>query len=340
MKNRRIKVAVSGVGGGVGQSIIKALSQTSYSLIGLDSEILAAGAYCVPKSYQIPYAKSKDFIPRLLEICKKEKCRLLFPGLDAELPFLAANITKFETIGTRVVVSSPDVVEISDNKLLTYSTLTKAGIVVPLTVDLCECIKNQKTAFPSYPVILKPKQGGARSKNVIKIVSQDYLRVFLRANDYKNYIVQEYIEGDEYTCGTVTLSGKHIGTIIMRRILRDGDTYKAFVEKNSIIEKEVSKVVKFIKPVGALNVQLRLKDGKPYIFELNARCSGTTAARAMAGFNEPKIIADYFLLHKQPKFKIKQVSILRYWNELVVGNDKIESFKNNTVVTNNKFQPL
>jgi carbamoyl-phosphate synthase large subunit len=340
MNSKRIKIAVSGVGGGVGQSIIKALSKTSYSIIGLDGEILAAGAYCVSKSYQIPYAKNKDFIPRLLEICKKEKCRLLFPGLDAELPFFAANIKKFEAIGTRVVISSPNVVEISDNKLLTYSILKKAGILVPLTVDLREYIKNKKKSFSGFPIILKPKKGGARSKNVIKIISQDHLQAFLHMNDCKNYIVQEYIEGDEYTCGTVTLSGKHIGTIIMRRILRDGDTYKAFVEKNTAIDKEISKVIELIKPVGALNVQLRLKDGNPYIFELNARCSGTTAARAMAGFNEPKIIADYFLLQKQPKYKIKQISILRYWKEMAVENDKIESFKNNTVIANSKFKPL
>jgi len=340
MNNKRIKIAITGVGGGVGQSIIKALSQTSYSLIGLDSEILATGAYSVPRSYKIPYAKSKDFIPRLLEICKKENCKLLFPGLDAELPFLAANTTKFEAIGTHVIVSSSDVVEISDNKLLTYQVLSKAGITIPLTVDLCEYLKNKEIAIPNYPIILKPKKGGARSKNVVKIVSRGQLQVFLHTNNCEDYIAQEYIEGDEYTCGTVTLDGKHVGTIIMKRILRDGDTYKAFVEKNPIIDKEVSKVIKFLKPIGALNVQLRLKNGKPYIFELNARCSGTTAARAIAGFNEPKMIADYFLLHKQPKFKIKEISILRYWKELVVKNDKIESFKNNKVITNDEFRSL
>lgn len=340
MNKKRIKIAITGVGGGVGQSIIKSLSQTSYSLVGLDSEVLATGAYCVPKCYQIPYAKNKDFIPKLLEICKKEKCKLLFPGMDAELSLLAANVEKFEAIGTKVIISSPNVIEISDDKLLTYSTLTKSGIKVPPTIDLEDYIKNPTILLPNFPVILKPRKGGARSKNVIKIINQEQLKKFIDNNDYNNYIIQEYIDGDEYTCGTVTLNNKHIGTIIMRRILRDGDTYKAFVEKNTIIENEIAKIIKLIKPFGACNIQLKLKNGKPYIFEINARCSGTTVARSIAGFNEPKMIADYLLLNKQPKFNIKQISILRYWKELVVENTKIKNFKKNTVITSSKFKLL
>lgn len=340
MNNKQIKIAITGVGGGVGQSIIKSLSQTSYSLVGLDSEVLATGAYCVPKCYQIPYAKNKDFIPKLLEICKKEKCKLLFPGMDAELSLLAANVEKFEAIGTKVIISSPNVIEISDDKLLTYSTLTKSGIKVPPTIDLEYYVKNPTISLPNFPVILKPRKGGARSKNVIKIINQEQLKKFIDNNDYNNYIIQEYIDGDEYTCGTVTLNNKHIGTIIMRRILRDGDTYKAFVEKNTIIENEIAKIIKLIKPFGACNIQLRLKNGKPYIFEINARCSGTTAARSIAGFNEPKMIADYLLLNKQPKFNIKQISILRYLKELVVENTKIKNFKKNTVITSSKFKLL
>ncbi|MGN5480841.1 ATP-grasp domain-containing protein [Cupriavidus basilensis] len=79
--------------------------------------------------------------------------------------------------------------------------------------------------------------------------------------------------------------------------------------------------------MGALNVQLRMRDGIPYIFELNARCSGTTAARALAGFNEPKMIADFYLKDIEPAFSIKELSILRYWKELVVENDAIEKMR-------------
>ena len=80
------------------------------------------------------------------------------------------------------------------------------------------------------------------------------------------FIVQEYIEGDEYTCGSITLNDNLSGIIIMRRILRDGDTYKCFVEKNEVIEETIRTLLKSIKPYGACNIQLRMKNKIPYIF--------------------------------------------------------------------------
>ena len=86
-------------------------------------------------------------------------------------------------------------------------------------------------------------------------------------------------------------------------------------------------MVEALGPFGACNVQLRVQGGKPYVFEINARCSGTTAGRALAGFNEPKIIADHLCDGVVPVLDIKEISILRYWQELVVPNCRIEQLR-------------
>jgi carbamoyl-phosphate synthase large subunit len=155
--------------------------------------------------------------------------------------------------------------------------------------------------------------------------AEEFLRVKKTIGIEANrFIVQEYIEGDEYTCGSVTLDGICKGVIVMRRILRDGDTHKCFVEKNAVIEDTVRKAINELKPFGACNVQLRMRDGEPYVFEINARCSGTTASRTLCGFNEPLMIADFLLKGKGPIFSIEEKTILRYWKELVVDNDRID----------------
>lgn len=123
----------------------------------------------------------------------------------------------------------------------------------------------------------------------------------------------------------------------MRRILRDDDTYKCFIEKNDVIEKEVRRIVEVIKPFGACNVQLRVKNGKPYVFEINARCSGTTAARTLSGFNEPKMITDYLLKGIEPSFEIKEQTILRYWNEIVVDNQTVEEFNKTGILRHKNY---
>ncbi|MGY2490716.1 ATP-grasp domain-containing protein [Cupriavidus sp. CP313] len=325
MNTKSLSIAVTGLGGGVGQSIVKALYDTDYRIVGVDGGALGAGLYAVPAAYIVPYAKDPNFIDRLLDICEKEKCALLFPGSDPELSLLARNVQRFADIGTRVIVSSPRTVEIADDKFLTFTILRELGVSVPYTVDLTNYASGSSLPMP-LPFILKPKVNGSRSKDVFLIKEDKTFRML--ENDpsvqINRFVAQAYIEGDEYTCGTVSVEGGHVGTIIMRRILRNGDTYKCFSVNSPRIEEEVAKVVAGVKPVGALNVQLRMKDGVPYVFEFNARCSGTTAARALAGFNEPKMIADFYLKGIEPAFEIKELSILRYWKELVVANSAIK----------------
>ncbi len=313
------KILITGVGGGVGQSIIKALQNTTYELVGVDSEKLAVGLHCLPSSYLGYYASDPNYIDRLLEICQYEECSLIFPGHDAELGAISENAENFISNNITPVVSSFDVIRICDDKMETNIFIRNQRLPAPETF-----LFNERNNNHRFPVVLKPQKGGARSRNMFVARTQNEFDTYKSLVDPDNCIIQEYIDGDEYTCGSVTLGGKCKGVIIMRRILRNGDTYKAFVEKNELIETTVRDVIEKLKPFGACNVQLRMRNGIPYIFEINARCSGTTAARALAGFNEPKIIADYVLHGIEPDYSIKNISVLRYWKELVIENKNID----------------
>jgi carbamoyl-phosphate synthase large subunit len=326
--NDSIRVAVTGAGGGVGQSVIKALQGTDYGIIALDSDPLATGLYAgALRSYLIPRPTDPAFVDRVLSICRTERCQVLFPGLDTELALLAQNSQRFRDAGVTAVVSSPRVVEVSDNKLLTYRTLTELGIMVPATVDMATWTVSNECPLP-YPYVLKKREGGSRSRDVYVIYGrQDLDEILSRKVEVSQFVAQEYVDGDEYTCGSVTLDGQCLGVIVMRRTLRDGDTYKCFAVRNHAVEAAVSELMNALQPFGACNAQLRLKDGKPYVFEINARCSGTTAARAQCGFNEPKMIADYLCRGHKPEFSIAEQTVLRYWNELVVPNDTIDTMR-------------
>jgi carbamoyl-phosphate synthase large subunit len=335
--SKTYNIAITGVGGGVGQSILKSLYDTPYNIVGLDGEALGTGLFAVPNGYRIPYARQPEFIDRLLDICKKENIHLLFPGLDAELMPLALNRQRFADIGTTVIVSDPSVIAISDDKQLTYECLAPHGISVPRTMLFTD-FTEQLDAL-AFPLIIKQKVGGARSKNVYLVKNTAELDGLMHQKDFvaADFIAQEYIEGEEFTCGSVNLDGACKGVIVMKRTLRDGDTYKCFSVKNEMIEAEVYKIMSVLQPFGACNVQLRVKDGKPFVFEINARCSGTTAARTLCGFNEPKMIADYLLHSIAPQFHIKEQTILRFWKELVVDNDKVAKVSNEQEIHLKRF---
>ena len=327
-------IAVTGAGGGVGQSIIKSLYDTDYKVIALDGETLGAGLYAVSISYKIPYANNPEYISTLLNICQQEKVDLLFPGLDIELEILSKNIDKFKEIGTTVIVSDLNVVKISNDKQYMHDCLTKINAAVPFTIPFLQA----KIEDIEYPVIFKQMVDGARSQNVFLVKNIEEFKSIIQSikSPLNNFIIQEYIEGEEYTCGTVNLDGECKGAIIMKRTLRDGDTYKCFSVKNEIIEDTIKNIANEIKPFGACNFQLRVKNNIPYIFEINARCSGTTASRTLCGFNEPKMIADYLLKNIEPTYNIKELTILRYWNELVVNNEDVKTVENQNCLKNSQ----
>lgn len=327
-------VAVTGVGGGVGQNIIKALQNTEYNVIGIDGEVLGTGLYATTKSYLGFYANHPKFIDRIIEICKKGKCTAVFPGLDVELILLSNNIEKLKANGILPIVSNPKVIEICDDKLETSKFLRSNNFPYIKTYRL------KDFSFElDFPVVLKPQKGGARSVGVFIAKDKREFDRYIENINIENYVVQEYIEGEEYTCGTILFENGCIGVIVMRRQIRAGDTYKAFVVKNKKLSNFVKSVINALKPFGACNVQLRLRDNIPYIFEFNARCSGTTANRALAGFNEPKMICDYIFKDiDDPHFDIKEIVILRYWKELVVSYDKIKEMKSNGFVYNDGME--
>jgi carbamoyl-phosphate synthase large subunit len=314
-------ILVTGVGGGVGQSVVKALQETDYTVVGVDTDELAAGLHAVSKAYKGYLAEDPRYADRLLEICARERCQLIFPGHDIELIPLSAHAARFAAAGVTAVVSSPEVIEICDDKLLTHRFLKKHGLPAPWTVPLADLSE------PHFPLVLKPQKGGARSRDTYVVRNTEELERYRRFVDEQNCIAQEYVEGDEYTCGTVNLDGRCHGVIVMRRTLRSGDTYKAFVEFEPRIESKVLAAAEALKPFGACNFQLRFRGGEPWIFEINARCSGTTAARMRVGFNEPRMIADYLLQKVPPTYDIKERTVLRYWNEIVVSNARVDRLR-------------
>lgn len=329
-----MNVAVLAVGGGVGQSIVKALQKTEYNAVGINSEVLGAGLYATRKAYLGLYANDPQFIDKLKKICIKEKCTVLFPGLDVELAPLSKEAERLKQMNIHPVVSDPNVIAICGDKFKTNEFLRVNGFPYPKTYKL-----NEYGFELDFPVILKPQKGGHRSIGQFKANNLKEFESYTANVDVNNYIVQEYIEGEEYTCGTVTLENQCVGAIVMKRELRNGDTINAFVVKDENLTGFLKKVVNTLRPFGPCNIQLRMKDNIPYIFEFNARCSGTTACRALAGFNEPKIVCDYIFKNiTNPQFEIKEIAILRYWNELIVDLSKISEMKSNGFVENQEIK--
>jgi carbamoyl-phosphate synthase large subunit len=259
------------------------------------------------------------FIERLIEICQAEGCKYLFSGFDAELAVLSRRSPTLRAKGIIPIVSTPEVVRLGDSKAALANFLKSNGFpYIPTATNYRELYDLKG------PYIVKP-DAGCRSQGVEKFNTVAEIQRAEIDFEVHHKIAQEYIEGDEYTCGTVSFDGDVKGVIAMTRELRSGDTYKARVDQNPIVIEFVRDIISTIQPFGPCNVQLRLRDGVPYVLEINVRCSGTTAARTLAGFNEPEMVLNH--LEGLPvEHNIEPIEILRYWDEIAVrpaGKERI-----------------
>jgi carbamoyl-phosphate synthase large subunit len=110
----------------------------------------------------------------------------------------------------------------------------------------------------------------------------------------------------------------------MRRELRDGKTYRAFVDQSPVLNRAVRKIADKLKPFGPANFQFRLDRDRVKVFEINARFSGTTPLRMRAGFNEVEMVLRHVLLGQrisQPA--VQPMTILRHWSETVVQPNEL-----------------
>ena len=105
----------------------------------------------------------------------------------------------------------------------------------------------------------------------------------------------------------------------MKKIIKHGQTYKAFVDDFALIRDSAEKFASKLGARGAINIQAKLQGDKPVIFEVNPRFSASCPIRAIAGVNEPDIVFRNTILKQEISIKTyKKIFCMRYWNEVYI----------------------
>lgn len=319
-------VGITGTGSLIGQGIIKSIQNSeyvnNYRLVGFDYFKNTVGSFWCEKNYILPdilkkEVTEKDWLDALIQTIQKEKLDILFIGVDFELPILAKEKNAIKSLtGCHIIVSDKSVIDVGNDKYLTYKFLKENNLSYPKTYLLDEV--DFKTL--SYPLIIKPRVG-ARSIGVYKVVSEEDLKDKIKKVD--NPIIQELVGNDntEYTCGILFFNNELIAQIPLRRTLKEGNTavseYSAsFSDK---LKEYVEQIALKLKPYGSCNLQLRIDDnGIPKLFEINPRHSGTTYMRSLFGHNEVIYTLKYLLEDKKIGFNLKEGKAIRFYEEKLV----------------------
>lgn len=272
-------VLITGIGGDISQSVATILreSRPDLRLIGVDVHTQHGGPLFVDHFQLVPKANDPGYLDAIKEVVRIHSVGIVIPmsepELAATLPFpeLAPGI-KWITAGERVVKTGLD-------KLETMNALRGVGIPVPWTVP----VRDGRPA--AYPCILKNRTGSG-SRAVFTVADNeeaDYL-----ASRYSNAIFQELLGTieQEVTCAVYRRQDGKISSLLMLRRLTGGFTGWAKIIKDEEAERMCEAIANGLDLRGSMNVQLRLTDKGPRVFEINPRFSSTVLMRHRLGYTD------------------------------------------------------
>jgi len=358
VKHRRAcRIGVTGVGGGVGQSIVRSLQMWSVKpwLMGFDMNPDSSGLFFCDVGHVIPPASHDDYVDALLGRCEAEGVELLIPGSDPELLPLATARDRFEEIGVEVLVASSDVIRIARDKLKCWEFFETCDVPYARTIRLSP--EGDGPAALRYPLIVKPIDGSA-SRNVTVVLDADELRPLDTGADL---IVQEYLIPaewglsrpeltlrDAYRDGAlrqedelslqfcIGTNGEELGAFASRNRLMNGIPMviePAPMSEHLDVARRAVRALAELGLTGPCNLQGRNTSEGIVFFEVNARFTGITAMRTAMGFREVEAAVRHWLLGESAEQlapilrQPESLACLRYVTEHIMDVEELAAFR-------------
>jgi carbamoyl-phosphate synthase large subunit len=246
----------------------------------------APAAHLVDRCFRVPRCTSSEFIPELLDLCRRHDIRLIVPTIDTELEAYARSRMLFRDAGVNVAVSGWDTVQIACDKVQTHEWLIRNEFPTVPQANVSDVLKRLNEW--AFPVIVKPRNGSA-SIGVRTINSPELLAAM--AADEPGLLVQGLAQGREYTINAfVNSKGECVCAVPHLRVeTRGGEVSKAQSSKNRcLMEMARSLAEKLPTAYAAINIQCFLHDEKVNVVEINARFGGGFPLAHRAGAVFPR----------------------------------------------------
>jgi len=283
-------VIVTGVGGNVGQGIIRVMraAYPDISIVGTNISSFSSGNHLCDIFFEVPYAYEANYVESIIKIVEKTNADLIIPATDFEVFYLSKHQ---EEIACAIVVSELKTATNYLDKYLTYSHLNKHNL--PFAESYLPSSYNGSLK----DIILKPRKG--RGSRGIQINPKDY-----KSYSDDEYMIQELHKGIEITTAFyVNKSGALHGFITFERVLENGTTThcKVTSEHNKKLEKILKGLISVSDIRGSANLQsIVTSTGAIEPFEINCRISGTNSIRSNFGFNDVVYTLQEWLYHELP----------------------------------------
>lgn len=219
-----------------------------------------------------------------------EECRRIQPDAVTTIASDLANITVqylAEQLG--LPHNSDNCIYISTNKFAMREAFSKHGVPTPGFVSVCEGDDYAAAvADMQFPMIVKPTDRSG-SRGIMRVESLEEIapavEEAVRNSFEKKAIIEEYIEGNEYSCECISYQGRHHVLAVTKKYTTG---YPHFIETGhmeppELSEIEMNRVKEFIPKAltaleienGASHSEFKLDaDGNVRIIEIGSRMGG------------------------------------------------------------------
>lgn len=307
-------VLLTGAGGTALPFLIKLLQSKGYRVLAADMDSQAVGLYLADKGFVIPAGDSDDFLPVIRNICHQESVNVFIPLVDEELE----RSIDLEQEGTSVILPQKNFIKTCLDKYMLSKAFESFDIPQPKTYLLSE-FENQI----KFPFIIKPRVGrGSRGVSVINSTNQFEEYKKHTSNCAEQLIIQEYIDGSEYTVSVVVWRDGFVQAVVPKEIIsKKGVTKMAVTRGNKKIDEVCRVIQKNMHADGPFNVQLKLDSiGNPKVFEINPRFSTSITLTIASGVDEMNLLIESSLS------KDKNIKICEWREGIVLVRQSVDTF--------------
>ena len=251
-------------------------------VVAADASRLAPALYFADERELVPYISENDsYVNSIINICNKYDISLIVPTIDTELMLLAERCGQIESAtGAKVLISSPDVIAVCRDKTNTQRWLEEHDFLVPRMISDDDIEKG----IVIYPLFIKPLDGSS-SINAYRVEGRNELDTYRNLIGRGRYIVQDFMEGTEYTVDCFLDMDGRIITIVprIRIATRSGEIAKGRIVRDEGITEDVERLLRELRPKGHITIQcMRTDRGIEYI-EINPRFGGGAPMSIAAG---------------------------------------------------------
>ena len=232
--------------------------------------------------------KDQNIKQHLIKTIKDFKINIVIPLMDEAIPICAS--IKSDVKNILILSSDQNISTIMYDKCLANQWFVENGFDVP---------DNKK-----FPLILKPKFGFG-SKGIQIVNSLEQLNLI---QNKSNFLIQEYIDGIQYTVDAYVDIYKNILGVVPRKRIQvvGGEVSISMTIEHQRICNISKQIIQKANLMGPITIQFIQSISSLYIMEVNPRFGGGVINSIEAGFDIPYLILrDYLGISNIPIQNVK-----------------------------------